>query len=150
MNELDCHTHVSCPEGWFRALETIRLELAGYATSHLLSERPLQSRIQEMAVCCLTDIESAPLTVTMELSRNHRSQPGGALMKHSTKYVGLDVHQATTVTTVREETGRVLARTVLPTEATAIVEWFRGMRGPVQVAFEEGTQAQWLHDLLVP
>ena len=27
-------------------------------------------------------------------------------MKHSSKYVGLDVHQATTVTAVREECGR--------------------------------------------
>lgn len=71
-------------------------------------------------------------------------------MKRSTKYVGLDVHQATTVTTVREETGRVIARTILPTEAVPIVGWFRGMRGSVHVAFEEGTQAQWLHDLLVP
>ena len=71
-------------------------------------------------------------------------------MKRSTKYVGLDVHQATTVTTVREQTGRVIARTILPTEAAPIVEWFRGMRGSIHVAFEEGTQAQWLHDLLVP
>jgi hypothetical protein len=39
---------------------------------------------------------------------------------------------------------------VLPTEAAALVEYFRGMRGAVHVAFEEGTQAQWLHDLLVP
>ncbi len=71
-------------------------------------------------------------------------------MKRTLKYVGLDVHQATTGTTVREETGRVIARTILPTEAAPIVDWFRGMRGSVHVAFEEGTQAQWLHDLLVP
>jgi transposase len=71
-------------------------------------------------------------------------------MKRTTKYVALDVHQATTVASVREESGRVIARTILPTEAPAIVEWFRGMRGAVHVAFEEGTQAQWLHDLLVP
>lgn len=36
-------------------------------------------------------------------------------MKRTTKYVGLDVHQATTVTTVREESGRVIARTIVPT-----------------------------------
>ena len=72
------------------------------------------------------------------------------LTKRSTKYVGLDVHQATTVTTVREETGRVIARTILPTEDAPIVDWFRDMHGSVHVAFEEGTQAQWLHDLLVP
>jgi transposase len=71
-------------------------------------------------------------------------------MKRSTKYVGLDVHQATTVTSVRDETGRRIAQTILPTEAAGIVEWFRGMRGSVHVALEEGTQAQWLHDLLVP
>lgn len=71
-------------------------------------------------------------------------------MKRTTKYVALDVHQATTSSTVRQENGRVMARTVLPTEAPALVEFFRGMRGAIHVAFEEGTQAQWLHDLLVP
>ena len=30
---------------------------------------------------CLTDIESAPPTGNVELSRNHSSQPEGALMK---------------------------------------------------------------------
>lgn len=71
-------------------------------------------------------------------------------MKRSRKHVGLDVHQATTVTTVRDDAGRVLARATLPTDAGALQDFFRGMRGPVDVAFEEGTQAQWLHDLLVP
>jgi hypothetical protein len=71
-------------------------------------------------------------------------------MKRSTKYVALDVHQATTVSSVRDERGRVIARSVLPTEAAAIVEFFRGMRGSIHVAFEEGTQAQWLRDLLRP
>lgn len=71
-------------------------------------------------------------------------------MKRTTKYVALDVHQATTSASVREAGGRVIARTILPTEIPALVEFFRGMRGAIQVAFEEGTQAQWLHDLLVP
>jgi transposase len=71
-------------------------------------------------------------------------------MKRTTKYVALDVHQATTLASVREEGGRVLARTILPTEELAIVEFFRGMRGAVHVALEEGTQAQWLHDLVAP
>lgn len=71
-------------------------------------------------------------------------------MKRSTKYVGLDVHQATTVASVREPSGRVSARCILPSEQAALVEFFRGMRGAIHVAFEEGTQAQWLHDLLVP
>ncbi|MGH7470643.1 MAG: transposase [Longimicrobiales bacterium] len=71
-------------------------------------------------------------------------------MKRDTKYVGLDVHQATTVVAVRNESGRLIARTILDTEGEAIVEFFRGLRGSVHVAFEEGTQAQWLHDLLKP
>lgn len=71
-------------------------------------------------------------------------------MKRSTKYVGLDVHQATTVSSVRDSSGRVIARSILPTEATALVEYFQGMRGSIHVVFEEGTQAQWLYDLLAP
>ncbi len=71
-------------------------------------------------------------------------------MKGTCKYVALDVHQATTMASVREEGGRVIARVVLPTEEAALVEFFRGMRGAIQVALEEGTQAQWLYDLLEP
>jgi len=71
-------------------------------------------------------------------------------MKRSTKHVALDVHQATPLASVREDSGRVIARSILPTEAPALVEFFRGMRGTIHVAFEEGTQAQWLHELLTP
>jgi transposase len=71
-------------------------------------------------------------------------------MNCKTKYVALDVHQATTVASVREEGGRVIARSILPTEEDALVEFFRGMRGAIYLTFEEGTQAQWLHDLLEP
>jgi hypothetical protein len=71
-------------------------------------------------------------------------------MKRTTKYVALDVHQATTAATVRISGGRVIARSVLPTEACAITAFVAGMRGSIHVAFEVGTQAQWLHDLLSP
>ncbi len=71
-------------------------------------------------------------------------------MTYATKYAALDVHQATTQASVRTETGQVIARTVLPTEGRVLTEFFRSMRGTVHVAFEEGTQAPWLHDLLVP
>ena len=71
-------------------------------------------------------------------------------MRCSTKYVGLDVHQATTVATVQDSSGKIIARSIVPTEETALLEFFAGMRGAVHVAFEEGTQAQWLHDLLSP
>lgn len=70
-------------------------------------------------------------------------------MKRTTKYVALDVHQEATAASVREQNGRVIMRTILPTEEAALTEFFRGLRGTVHVAFEEGTQAQWLHDVLV-
>jgi hypothetical protein len=63
-------------------------------------------------------------------------------MKRSAKYAALDVHQATTVVSVREQSGRVIARSILPTDEAALVEFFGSMRGSIQVAFEEGTQAQ--------
>lgn len=71
-------------------------------------------------------------------------------MKRTTKYVGFDVHQASTVAVVREESGRILWRGVFATEEATILEFFGGLRGTVHVAFEEGTQAQWLYDLLKP
>jgi hypothetical protein len=71
-------------------------------------------------------------------------------MKRTTKYVALDVHQATTVSSVRDETGRVIARAIIPTEAESLLTLIRSMRGAVHVVFEEGTQAQWLSELLTP
>ena len=49
-------------------------------------------------------------------------------MKHSTKYVGLDVHQATTVATVPDSSGRIIARSIPPTEEAALLEFSAGMR----------------------
>ncbi len=71
-------------------------------------------------------------------------------MKRSTKYVALDVHQATTVASVRDESGRVIARSVLETHEPSIFEFLRGMRGAIHVAFEVGTQSQWLYELVAP
>jgi transposase len=71
-------------------------------------------------------------------------------MKRTPKYVRLDVHQATTVASIRDSSGRILAHGIFATEEAAILEFFAGLRGSVHVAFEEGTQAQWLYDLLSP
>ena len=45
-------------------------------------------------------------------------------MRCSSKYVGLDVHQATLLATVRDSSGRIIARSVLPTEEAALLEFF--------------------------
>ena len=66
------------------------------------------------------------------------------------QYLALDVHQATVVASVRNEQGVVVMRATVRTEAGAILGLVRGLGRRVHVAFEEGTQAQWLHDLLEP
>lgn len=63
-------------------------------------------------------------------------------------FVGLDVHQSTVVASVRNESGKVVMKATVPTEEKAIVALVRS-RPRVHVAFEEGTQAQWLHDVLI-
>jgi hypothetical protein len=65
------------------------------------------------------------------------------------QYLALDVHQATIVASLRDENGRVLMRATVPTEAKAILALVRSAGPRIHVAFEEGTQAQWLHDLLI-
>jgi transposase len=66
------------------------------------------------------------------------------------QYLALDVHQATTVATVRTESGSIRMHATVATEASAILALVRGLGPGVHVVFEEGTQAQWLHDLLLP
>ena len=66
------------------------------------------------------------------------------------QYLALDVHQATTVGTLRNQSGAICMRTTVATEAKAIVRLVKAAGPRVHVAFEEGTHAQWLHDLLTP
>ena len=44
----------------------------------------------------------------------------------------------------------MITRTILPTDGAVLSEFFREMRGPIHVAFEEGAQEQWRHRLLTP
>src|SRR5579863_6675220 len=69
---------------------------------------------------------------------------------NDTKYIGLDVHQATISAAVLDSTGKLLMESVLETRASTILQFIHGFRGSVQVTFEEGTCAAWLHDLLKP
>lgn len=68
----------------------------------------------------------------------------------ATKYLALDVHQATSTFTVRDARGKILERGVVETTARDLVALLRRYRGDLHVTFEEGAQAQWLHDLLLP
>ena len=64
------------------------------------------------------------------------------------KYMGLDVHQATTVVSVIDAEGKIVWETIVPTETGAILRLIESISGPIHVTFEETTQAEWLYDLL--
>jgi transposase len=60
------------------------------------------------------------------------------------------VHKATIVIAVLDAMGKVLMEAIIETKATAILDFIKGQRGTIHVAFEEGTQAAWLYDLIRP
>jgi len=69
---------------------------------------------------------------------------------NNAKYIGLDVHQATISAVVLDCTGKLVMESILETKAATILQFIHGLRGSLQVTFEEGTCAAWLHDLLKP
>jgi transposase len=69
---------------------------------------------------------------------------------NSLKYIGIDVHQSSISVAVLDAGGKMVTEATVKTEAAAILDFFRGLRGNLQVTFEEGTYAEWLYDLLAP
>ena len=67
----------------------------------------------------------------------------------SKTYIGMDVHQASISIAVRDATGKVVVESIIETKATTIVEFIRGLKGTLWVAFEEGTSAAWLYDCTI-
>jgi len=68
----------------------------------------------------------------------------------SRKYIGLDVHQASISVAVRDGAGKLVMECVIETKAATILEFIQGLHGTLWVAFEEGTSAAWLYDLVKP
>jgi transposase len=66
------------------------------------------------------------------------------------KYIGMDVHKAMTVTAVLDSMGKVLTESIIETKGSTILDFLKSQRGMLHVAFEEGTQATWLYDLIQP
>jgi transposase len=66
----------------------------------------------------------------------------------NTYYVGLDVHKASICIAVLNATGKLVMESVVETSAATILDFLKGLRGPVEVTFEEGTHAAWLYDVL--
>ena len=71
------------------------------------------------------------------------------MKQQAIQYLALDVHKATVVASLRDANGSVVMRATVATEAKAIVTLVKSAGPRVHVVFEEGTQAQWLHDLLI-
>jgi transposase len=66
------------------------------------------------------------------------------------KYVGIDVHQSSTVAAVHDQQGKSLIESILKTEAGTIRDFLKGLGGTIHVTFEEGTQAAWLYEIVQP
>ena len=64
------------------------------------------------------------------------------------KYVGLDVHQASTSIAVLDCNGKMISNAVVRTTADAIRDFINGLSGTIHVTFEEGTQAAWLYEVI--
>jgi len=65
-----------------------------------------------------------------------------------TYYVGMDVHRATIAMVVLNGAGKVVEQLVVETSATRVRSYLKQLQGRVYVTFEEGTQAQWLYDVV--
>jgi transposase len=68
----------------------------------------------------------------------------------STKFVGMDVHKDAITIAVMNSAGKVVMESIIETKAVTILQFIQGLRGDLNVTFEEGTWATWLYDLLKP
>jgi transposase len=66
------------------------------------------------------------------------------------KYVGMDVHSATSVIEVMNQQGKALTKAIIQTKAEAVKDFFGSLSGAVHVTFEEGIHASWLYDMIKP
>jgi transposase len=69
---------------------------------------------------------------------------------NSKKYIGMDVHKESISIAVRNDAGKIVMECLIETKASMILQFIHGLRGDLQVTFEEGTSAAWLYDLLKP
>jgi hypothetical protein len=68
----------------------------------------------------------------------------------SAKYIGLDVHKESISIAVLNAACKMVMECVIETKASTILDFIDGLRGELDVTFEEGTWAAWLYDLIKP
>jgi transposase len=66
------------------------------------------------------------------------------------RYIGLDVHAASTTFAVIGESGKRLGTHVVETNGQALVEQLKTIPGTKHVCLEEGIQSAWLYEILAP
>src|SRR6266851_7572193 len=62
----------------------------------------------------------------------------------------MDVHKEATTIAVMNPAGKLVMESIVETKAATMVQFLDGLRGELQVTFEEGTWATWLYDLRKP
>ena len=66
------------------------------------------------------------------------------------RYIGLDVHKASTTFGVINESGKRVGVHVVETNGEALVAQLKAIPGERHVCLEEGTQSAWLYEILSP
>jgi hypothetical protein len=62
-------------------------------------------------------------------------------MTSNIKYIGMDVHKESISIAVRNFVGKVVMECVIETKASMILQFLDGLRGDLQVTFEEDTSS---------
>jgi hypothetical protein len=66
------------------------------------------------------------------------------------RYIGLDAHTSSCTLVVVSASGKRLGSHVVETNAKALIDVLRSIPGQRQLCLEEGTLANWLHEILEP
>jgi len=66
------------------------------------------------------------------------------------RYIGMDVHSQTCTLAVVDQKGRQIRKDVVETNGKVLVEYLRLIPGRKHLCLEEGTQSQWLSEILSP
>lgn len=66
------------------------------------------------------------------------------------RYIGLDVHTQSCTLALMSSQGKHLREQVIETNGEALVRCIEGIAGTLHVCLEEGTQSEWLYEVLSP
>ena len=66
------------------------------------------------------------------------------------RYIGLDAHASSCTLAVLGPSGQRLGSHVVETNTNALIEVLGAIPSPRHLCFEEGTLANWLHEMLAP